>query len=156
MALSPDTVKCFSSFWLVWENHCKLQKYQHFFYYYLNIFSLFLLSIFFLPWQSVSRRGWNWVAAHMEVNICGLNYWKIRKFKNKNKMNVRSPSSLFCYLFSFCIRSKNAFCHNNNNSLHYYPGISNYCIHIKVLCFLTCSQNEVLSPLASSQMGKLH
>lgn len=113
-----------------------------FFYFYLNIFSLFLLSIFFLPWQSVFWRGWNWVVAHMEVNICGLNYWKIRKFKNKNKMNVRSPSSLSCYLFCFCIRSKNAFCHNNNNnSLPYYPGISNYWVHIKVLCFLTCSQN---------------
>lgn len=104
-------------------------------------FSFFLLSIFFLAWQSALRRGWDWVVAHMEVNICGLNYWKIRKFKNKNKMNVRSPSSLSCYLFSFCIRSKNAFCHNNNNSLHYYPGISNYWIHIKVLCFLTRSQN---------------
>ena len=117
-----------------------------FFFLFKYFVSLFLLSISLLASiagiQFSDRVGtgllhiWNWTSV---VSIIE----KLESSKIKIKWMLDLQTSLSCYLFSLCIRSKNAFCHNNNsnNSLHYYPGISHYWIPIKVLYFLTLSQS---------------
>lgn len=149
MASSPDTVKCFSRFWLVWENHCELQKYQHFFLLFKYFVSLFFLSIFLLASIAGNQFSegvgtgllhiWNWTSV---VSIIE----KLESSKIKIKWMLDLRTSLSCYLFSLCIRSKNAFCRNNNHSLHYYPGISNYWIHIKVLFSNTLARLSRIPP----------
>lgn len=80
---------------------------------------------------------------------------KLERSKIKKPQILDLQILFSCYLFSLCIRSKNAFC-RYNNSPHYYPGVSNYWTPIKVFCFLTHLQSEVLSPLPIFRLGKLH